>query len=233
MLVLFSRGDSHGLLSTAGLAAYWLLPVAAGAHWGAHDRPHTSQRFSRWLLPVLPVAIAVCIAGVNVALVMRDRARRWQQEQTQLKHDWVLAERRLSACARTLNATVGKHDAVRSADLGDRRLLGTYEIYQEGSRFYVPVLDVSDKGGGGPAPPPLYVDARVGVEHLHRRIYVKVSPKGEIWGDPWGFVTASMGRPPDSAAACAKATEDYIYAYNEAMLRIGAASPFGPIYLKR
>jgi hypothetical protein len=219
-LVLFSRGKDHEGLLTAGLAAYWLLPVAAGARWGACDRSAISRKPSRWLLPVLPVAIAVCIAGVHTALEMLDRAERWQQGQRQLKRDWISSEQRLRACARTLNAAEAKQDAVKSFNLGDSRLLGTYESYQEGSRFHVPVLDVSDEGRGGPASPPSYVEARQGAEKIIRRFHVKVSPKGEIWGDPWGHVTASMGRVPDSEAACTKATEKYARAYNETMLQI-------------
>lgn len=223
-LAKFDRQDVTEYFLLTGLAAYWLLPIAAGALWGARDPVTKSPRFGRWLLAVLPFAIAGCIAGINITLEKRDQAKRLQLRQAESKREWALQERRLSKCARTLNANLGEQDAVSSARFGDRRLLGLEDFGQEIYSFHVPVLNVSDGSSWGAGRAPDYLDARVGDKRLLRRFYVKVSPKGLIWSDPWGDVNRSMGRAPDSASACTNATNEYARGYNETMLRLGAAS---------
>jgi hypothetical protein len=223
-LVLLHRDDTGELLPMVGLAAYWLLPVAAGVRWGARDQAGLARKRHRWLLPALPVAIALCIVGVGTASDLIARAERRRIDQNESKRKWASAERRLATCARTLTPEEGQRDATTSAASGDRRLLGTYQVFQEGSLFDVPVLEVSDRADGGPGLPPSYVEARPKPGRLIRRFYVKVSPRGEIWTDPWDFVGSSMGRAPDSAAACSEATVSYVRRYNETMLRIGAAT---------
>jgi hypothetical protein len=206
----------------AGLAAYWLIPVAAGSRLGVSPKEGLVRVNRYAILFSSPIVIAGLVLSANSALEYRARSLVRLEYLNKSKQEWLEAERRLAACASSLNANLGVIDASANLKQDDRRLLFTVQTFQESWLYEVPATNLSSDY------PPEYVDLPNSSGSHTLRYLVKATPKGGIWTDPWGQIAEGMGRDPDSAAACSKATRIYVESYNKTMLRLGAGTMLKP-----
>jgi hypothetical protein len=153
-----------------------------------------------------------------MSMIAPSRAQQRKLEREANIAQWHRAEAKLKRCAETLTGKLGIADARVNHAQGDRRLYAITSYGQEESTTYVPGIDTRGSSFYGPYG---YVTGRATGDKFDMAYGVENSPKGQLWSDPWGHISESMGRAPPSAGACREATLRYLEAYNATMLELG------------
>lgn len=213
VLIIIKKSNPTILLMLALFAG---LPLA-GVMLGGSGSPFRIGRKSATLIG-FPVLIALGCALTSMNMTASKRAERIRLERDRNIAQWHQAEARLKECARTLTEKLGVDDARANHAHGDRRLYAVTSYGQEMSSTSVPGIETGSDGFSGFYG---YVTGRAPGDRQNMAYGVENSPKGQIWSDPWGYVSGSMGREPPSAKPCTDATGRYVNAYNATMLALG------------
>jgi len=212
--------DVVGLIALLSVPLLWVISRFAfrsGLRFPSLDERHRTNKVLAIPFGFLCV-VSLAAYAVNRASEIAEQKQRSRLEQDRNIAQWHQAEARLKECAETLTETLGVADARVNHAKGDRRLYAVTSYGQEMSSTSVPGIEIGADGFSGFY---RYVTGRAPGDRHDMAYGVENSPKGQIWSDPWGQLSGSMGRAPPSAKACTDATGRYVNAYNTTMLELG------------